>query len=110
LRPDPVGYVWGAGHAAELPYLWPSFDNGTPIAPTFDAGERGLSQAMVQAWGRFVSDTAPSSRKLPNWPAFSDTHQLMSLNVDGQSKTHTEAAFTTAHQCGFWDPFNTDLS
>lgn len=31
--PNPVGYVWGAAHAAALAYLWPSFDNGAPIAP-----------------------------------------------------------------------------
>jgi para-nitrobenzyl esterase len=40
LTPIP-GYVWGAGHAAELAYLFPSFDNGTPIAPTFDGGNGG---------------------------------------------------------------------
>jgi carboxylesterase type B len=46
LTPEPAGYVWGAGHAAELAYLFPSFDNGTPIAPTFDAGERRLAAEM----------------------------------------------------------------
>lgn len=49
------GYVWGAGHAAELPYPWPSFDNGLPIAATFDAGERKLARDMVS--------TGP-----PSWP------------------------------------------
>ena len=47
LAPIP-GYEWGAGHAAELAYLLPSFDNGTPIAPTFDAAERRLAREMEQ--------------------------------------------------------------
>jgi carboxylesterase type B len=59
LQPVP-GYVWGAGHAAELAYLWPSFDNGTPIAPTFTASERRLALDMVRYWGH---SCAPAGRR-----------------------------------------------
>ena len=34
------GYLWGAGHAMELAYLWPSFDNGTPLAAQFTPAQR----------------------------------------------------------------------
>jgi carboxylesterase type B len=52
------GFVWGAGHAAELPYLWPSFDNGIPIAATFDPAERRLARSMVSYWSAFVAKGA----------------------------------------------------
>ena len=31
------GYMWGAGHAMELAYMWPSFDNGIAALPAADA-------------------------------------------------------------------------
>jgi len=55
LTPEPAGYEWGAGHAAELAYLFPSFDNGSPIAPTFDAGEQRLAEEMKRSWMAFIT-------------------------------------------------------
>lgn len=101
LTPIP-GYVWGAGHAAELAYLFPSFDNGTPIAPTFNAGERQLSRDMTQYWGGFVFSGRPHGNGLPTWPRFDTTHRFMSLRPGGRSRTITLQKFRTEHQCGFW--------
>jgi carboxylesterase type B len=92
LTPIP-GYVWGAGHAAELAYLFPSFDNGTPIAPTFDAAERRLAAEMKHAWGAFVQ------RGSPGW----SPHGIQSLRAGGQSRLISDARLAAAHQCGFWD-------
>ena len=97
LTPIP-GYVWGAGHAAELAYLFPSFDNGTPIAPTFDASERRLALDMKHAWGSFVL------RGSPGWPRFPLTE---SLRAGGQSRPITDARLAAEHQCGFWDSLTT---
>jgi para-nitrobenzyl esterase len=102
LTPIP-GYVWGAGHAAELAYLFPSFDNGTPIAPTFNAGERELSRNMTQYWGGFVFTGRPHANGLPNWPRFNTTHKFMSLRPAGRSRTISLHTFRTEHQCGFWN-------
>ena len=102
LVPIP-GYVWGAGHAAELAYLFPSFDNGTPIAPTFNAGERQLARNMVQYWGAFVFQGRPAAQGQANWPRYDATHQIMSLRVAGQSALISERTFRQEHQCGFWD-------
>jgi carboxylesterase type B len=101
LVPIP-GYVWGAGHAAELAYLFPSFDNGTPIAPTFDAGERQLSHDMVEYWGGFVFRSSPNSPGLANWPRFDRTGRIMSLRVAGQSQLISTAEFRAEHHCDFW--------
>jgi len=92
LTPIP-GYVWGAGHAAELAYLFPSFDNGTPIAPTFDAAERRLARDMKAAWIRFASTGTPG------WPA----HGFYSLRAGGHSRLISDAAFAAEHRCAFWD-------
>ena len=92
LTPIP-GYVWGAGHAAELAYLFPAFDNGTPIAPTFNKAERQLARDMKHAWGSFAL------RGTPGWPAFG----FMSLRAGGHSRLISDAQFAAEHQCGFWD-------
>jgi carboxylesterase type B len=102
LTPIP-GYVWGAGHAAELAYLFPSFDNGTPIAPTFNAGERQLSRDMIQYWSGFVFTGSPNAHGLARWPRFDQTGRIMSLRVAGQSRTIDTTAFAAEHQCGFWN-------
>ncbi|GID91659.1 carboxylesterase/lipase family protein [Amorphoplanes digitatis] len=92
LTPIP-GYVWGAGHAAELAYLFPSFDNGTPIAPTFDRDERRLAAEMKRAWGAFVRTGSPG------WPP----RGVQSLRAGGESRLIGDAALAAEHQCAFWD-------
>jgi para-nitrobenzyl esterase len=96
LTPIP-GYVWGAGHAAELAYLFPSFDNGTPIAPTFNAAERRLARDMKAAWVRFASSGTPG------WPSYNRTQTFFSLRAGGQSRPISDATFAAEHQCSFWD-------
>jgi carboxylesterase type B len=96
------GYVWGAGHAAELAYIWPSFNNGTPIAPLFDAGERQLARDMVQYWGTFTSTGHPSARGSAAWPAFGRHGDALSLRAGGHSTVIDERTYDTEHQCGFW--------
>ena len=99
------GYIWGAGHAAELPYLWPSFDNGLPIASTFDAAERRLARTMVSYWSAFVATGDPSVPGLPRWPALNDRPALLSLDVGRQLGPITVDDFAQNHQCAFWETF-----
>jgi para-nitrobenzyl esterase len=89
------GYVWGAGHAAELAYIWPSFDNGTPIAPLFDASERRLAREMVQRWGAFVKGRSP-------WPSFNRSEAWLSLRAGGRSRMISDAEYAAEHRCAFW--------
>jgi carboxylesterase type B len=96
LTPIP-GYVWGAGHAAELAYLFPSFDNGTPIAPTFNAAERRLARDMKAAWAGFAF------RGTPGWPSFSRGGVFESLRAGGLSRPIGDATFAAEHQCAYWD-------
>jgi carboxylesterase type B len=100
LTPIP-GYVWGAGHAAELAYLWPSFDNGIPIAATFTPAERRLAADMVDAWGDFVRTSRPDAAGRTPWPSFAGTGQIMSLRT-GASALVSDTALGTEHNCDLW--------
>ena len=100
---DLGGYVWGAGHAAELAYLWPSFNNGTPIAPLFNAAERRLAREMVQYWGAFVEKGRPRVIGQTGWPRYSHTGSVLSLRAGGQSVVITDATYVAEHNCTFWD-------
>jgi len=100
------GYVWGAGHAAELPYLWPSFDNGIPIAATFDPAERRLARNLVSYWSAFVASGRPAVPGLPRWVSFTVAPSLMSLDTGKSLRPISEEEFAHTHQCGFWAAFN----
>jgi carboxylesterase type B len=103
LTPTPEGYVWGAGHAAELAYLWPSFDNGTPIAPTFNAAERRLALDMVRYWGSFVRTGRPTAALSAPWSRYDRARQTLSLRAGGKSALISDAELAAEHQCDFWD-------
>jgi carboxylesterase type B len=101
LTPIP-GYVWGAGHAIELAYLFPSFNNGVPITPMFDAGERQLAREMKSRWGAFARYGTPDAAGLRRWPAYEPGGRVLSLRAGGQSRAVREQRIRREHQCGFW--------
>jgi carboxylesterase type B len=102
LNPSPAGYVWGAGHAAELAYMWPTFDNGVPIAPTFDRAERRLATDMVRYWGSFVRTGRPAAADSARWLSFDGTGRVMSLRAGGESTSISDAQVSVEHNCDFW--------
>lgn len=103
LQPQPAGYVWGAGHAAELAYMWPSFDNGTPITPTFNKAERELAANMSDYWTSFVATGHPAAPHEANWPSYNRTTSVMSLRAGGHSTAVKDKVITAEHQCQFWN-------
>jgi len=96
------GYVWGAGHAAELAYLFPSFNNGTPIAPTFNAGERELARWMKHYWGAFVLHGRPNVHGQTYWSRYDTTKRWLSLRPGDNTILITDRHFAKEHQCAFW--------
>jgi para-nitrobenzyl esterase len=91
--PFPVG----ASHSLELRYL---FSMGG--APPLDAAQQILSDQMMSYWSHFVTNVAPKTAGLPDWPARDgnpDHHFWMSLRPGG-SQVGTD--FGAAHQCPFW--------
>ena len=59
-----AGYQWGAGHAAELPYLYPMRDGGV-VASGFAPDESMIADAMARYWGAFVIQASRRRRACP---------------------------------------------
>ena len=102
LNQDLPGYQWGAGHAMELAYLWPSFGNGTSLYDQLSPAQLQLSHQMIVWWGAFTRLGVPEAPGQPSWPAYT-SRQLMSLRPGGQSAAIPAATFAAQHQCGFWN-------
>jgi len=103
LNNDVPGYQWGAGHAMELAYLWPSFTNGYSLYAEFTPAQLELSREMLDRWGAFVRTGSPNADQWTNWPKLNSSGRILSLRPGGQSQTITGAGFGAEHQCGFWD-------
>ena len=99
-------YQWGAGHAAELAYLFPSFNNGEPITPLFNEGERALASSMKSYWGAFVRQGVPADKNGPAWPLFNGAQQVLSLQPGEGSFVLSPEMIKREHDCGLWDAHN----
>jgi para-nitrobenzyl esterase len=102
LNNDHPGYQWGAGHAMELAYLWPSFNNGFSLYDLLTPAQLELSRQMIRYWGAFVATGRPEVAGQPAWPRYSGG-QLMSLRPGEATRTISAAAFGAEHQCSFWN-------
>jgi para-nitrobenzyl esterase len=102
LNNDHPGYQWGAGHAMELAYLWPSFNNGFSLYDLLNPAQLELSRQMVRYWGAFTAFGAPEASGQPLWPRYT-SGQLMSLRPGDQTRTITAGTFSAEHQCSFWN-------
>lgn len=104
------GFVWGAGHATELNYLFPQHGIDTESElHEFGAAEYQLADEMVQYWGAFVKTGRPSPAWLhqTSWPRYqvAPTGKILSLRAgaEGPTKLVTTAAYRAEHQVGFWE-------
>jgi len=102
LHNDLPGYQWDAGHAMELAYLWPGFDNGFSLYDELTPAQLELSRQMVRYWGAFTTRGAPGASGQPRWPGYT-SGQLMSLRPGGQTQTISAGTFEAEHQCSFWN-------
>jgi carboxylesterase type B len=102
LTNDHPGYQWGAGHAMELAYLWPSFNNGFSLYDELTPAQLQLSRQMVRYWGAFVATGAPQVHGQPAWPRYA-SGRLMSLRPGDQSQAISAVTYGAEHQCSFWN-------
>jgi para-nitrobenzyl esterase len=100
LNQNLPGYQWGAGHAMELAYMWPSFDNGIPLYPQLTPAQLKLSDQMVRYWGAFARYGAPLVPRQPQWPL--GAGQILSLRPDDATLAISDAAYEVEHNCAFW--------
>ena len=101
LNHDHPGYQWGAGHAMELAYMWPSFDNGIPLAPAVHAGPA----AAVGRDGALLGRVRPLRRPARARPAAGRSTRAgssLSLRPGGQTTPISDADYGDEHKCAFW--------
>jgi carboxylesterase type B len=98
---EPAGYVWGAGHVAELGYFWPTFGIGAPMRDRFGPAERRLSREMTRYWSAFVRTGTPQVPGQRYWPRHDRGHPVLSLRPG--ITVLRDAAVAREHMCAFWD-------
>ena len=99
-----AGYQWGAGHAVELPYLYPMHDGGVAAAE-FTPETSRLADAMARSWGGFAIHGDPATADLPAWPGYGPAKQRRVFAAGGKVEVMSDADFRTEHNCAFWDSF-----
>jgi para-nitrobenzyl esterase len=68
---------WGAGHGAEIAYVFGNAVTGHPTAE-----DRALSNLIQTCWVNFAKTGDPNGGSAPRWPAFSESApQMMQLDV-----------------------------
>ena len=101
---DIPGYVWGAGHATELPYLIPNRGNKALNANAFGDDERTLATEMRARWGAFVVGGNPNAEAFNEWPAYnSEDGPVLSFEGGEGSNLVSSLAVKEAHECTLWN-------
>lgn len=98
---DPPGYESGAGHATDLPYLYPERSGGLDAAE-FNDDEVQLADEMKQYWGAFTHTGQPAVDGQAAWPERGQEGALLSLRTGGESTVVSDEDFATEHQCDSW--------
>ena len=87
---------WGAFHGLELLFLFGTFD-ALEYDPT--AGERSLSDRVIDYWTHFAATGDPNDPRHPSWPAY-DPQRGAYLSIDTKSRA---GELLHREQCEFWD-------
>jgi para-nitrobenzyl esterase len=92
-QPRPPGYGGGAGHTAELQYLYAYQSAEGPL----DATQKRLADAMIARWVAF-GRTTPAV-----WPAYTAQHPVVErIGADGASFVPSTSV-AADHHCTFWE-------
>jgi len=98
------GYVWGTGHAVELPYLIPDRGNFANNGKALSADHKKLSDTMLAYWGAFIRAGNPAAEGQPEWPAYkTEGGPVMTLRENDKSAALPAVAFRSRHHCDLWD-------
>ena len=83
--------------------MWPSFDNGIPLAAQFTPAQQQLSAEMVRYWGAFTRFGAPLVSHQTFWPAHERSGSILSLRPGGATVTIGDDEYGREHNCDLWD-------
>ncbi|MEU4483212.1 carboxylesterase family protein [Micromonospora sp. NPDC023966] len=95
-----AGLPMGAGHGAELPYLFDGAFNGPDGTAPLNPQQQQLSRQLTTYWANFATTGDPNGPGLPTWRPYRGDGRLLSLTA-GQGGI-LGIDFSRAHQCGFW--------
>ncbi|MES3025297.1 MAG: carboxylesterase family protein [Pseudomonadota bacterium] len=88
----PCGYGCGAGHGAEIQYL---FDNLDLDARPWSAADRQLAKRLADTLIRFASTGHPSGHGLPAWPIFDGSNAtVLGIGTEVELRRHPLPDFT----------------
>jgi para-nitrobenzyl esterase len=97
-----------AYHTADIQYL-PGFHGGPvpPSVPTsLNRQQENLSDELVAAWTKFAWTGNPNGRGNMPWPLYKPNKPNVASILSENSPvltTFSDAQFSAAHQCNFWD-------
>jgi carboxylesterase type B len=97
------GYRLGAGHTAELPFMWPSYNSSAHLYARLTPAQRELSRWMLRYWGAFVRAGDPAVGGQAPWPSYGRSGMLMRLLPGAASHAVPGTWFAAEHRCAFWD-------
>jgi para-nitrobenzyl esterase len=104
--PKMPGYQPLAYHTADIAYVFTGYHGGPQgLRFTLNPAQSQLSDRMVNAWASFARTDNPNGQgdaPWPRWQKGADTPAYF-LQNDGWKTVQTNAQFTAAHQCGFWN-------
>jgi para-nitrobenzyl esterase len=82
--------LWGAAHAAEIPYVFGTW--------SFTPEQRAVSDRMQRYWTQFAEHGDPNSAELEAWPRFTQ-NQNVRVNLGPSTTVVTDFR---ARECAFW--------
>jgi para-nitrobenzyl esterase len=79
----------GAAHAAELEYVYMTFDSKKA---DWQAEDRTTGRTMNAFWANFIKTGSPNRSGLPDWPEFTKSHKVMHLDIESGARPEDDRA------------------
>ena len=105
--PELPGFQPLAYHTSDIQYVFPLWHGG-PLGTShrLNSQQEKLSNQIVTAWANFARTGNPNGQGNSPWPRYEvelgKPSVYLSQNIPSLS-TFTDADFTVAHKCDFWD-------
>jgi para-nitrobenzyl esterase len=105
--PAMPGFVPLAYHTGDIQYLFPLYHGGPQgIVHQLNRQQENLSDELVAAWTNFALTGNPNGQGNMPWPLYKpnkpNVASVLSQNIPALT-AFSDAAFSAAHQCNFWD-------
>jgi para-nitrobenzyl esterase len=105
--PAMPGYVPLAYHTGDIQYLFPLYHGGPQgIVHQLNRQQENLSDELVAAWTNFAWTSNPNGQGNMPWPLYKPNKPNVASILSENSPvltTFSDAEFSAAHQCNFWD-------